>query len=215
MDEIKTLFVQQHPEAQVKIAYGSSGKFRTQIANGAPFHLYFSADIHYPQMLKQEGLIEGEVTPYAKGRLVLWSQSIAKDNLTIERLTSDKIRRIAIANPLHAPYGKRTKEALLKKKLWSKLQGKLIRAENIAQTAQYALSGNAEVAITALSIALNPSMKKRGIFTLIDDSLHPPLLQGYAKIKQPDPPIFIETFLDFFHSEAAQKILLKYGFSLQ
>ena len=107
LDEVVVLFKQANPADQVETIYGSSGKFHTQIQQGAPFDLYFSADITYPRALKDEGLAASEVQPYAVGRIVLWSPSRNAAKMTLNDLGNPAIRKIAIANPKHAPYGKR------------------------------------------------------------------------------------------------------------
>jgi len=112
LDEIVMLFKSAHPAAKIEAIYGSSGKFNTQIRQGAPYDLYFSADIAYPRALKVEGLAASEVQPYAVGRIVLWSPVRDASKMTLADLTDPSIRKIAIANPQHAPYGKRAEEAL-------------------------------------------------------------------------------------------------------
>ena len=156
MDELVSDFKNANPGAQVDVVYGSSGNFFGQIRQGAPYDLFFSADIMYPQQLVTAGLAASEAKPYAYGRIVLWSSNMDASRMTLESLTDPKITRIAIANPQHAPYGKRAQEALQAAGLWDKIQPKLVYGENIAQTAQFAESGNAQVGIIALSLAVNP-----------------------------------------------------------
>ena len=119
------------------VIYGSSGKFHAQIQQGAPYDLYFSADIAYPRELDKAGFAASEVRPYAFGRIVLWSTSLDARKMTPQSLTDSRIARIAIANPKHAPYGKRAVEALRATGLWQKVEPKLVYGENIAQTAQF------------------------------------------------------------------------------
>ena len=118
MDEIAASFRKAHPGAAVEVVYGSSGNFHAQIQQGAPFDLFFSADIAYPRELAQRGLAGSEVKPYAIGRIVLWSASLDATQLTLTSLADPKITRIAIANPKHAPYGKRAEEALRAAGVW-------------------------------------------------------------------------------------------------
>lgn len=122
MDEIVTTFKQANPADQVEVIYGSSGKFHTQIQQGAPYDLYFSADIAFPRELVKAGLAASEVKPYAFGRIVLWSAGMNASKMTLASLTDPKIARIAIANPKHAPYGKRAEEALRASGLWDKVE---------------------------------------------------------------------------------------------
>ena len=134
LDEIVTGFKASQPGHEVEVIYGSSGKFHTQIQQGAPYDLYFSADIAYPRELARLELAASEVKPYAVGRIVLWSNSRDADKMTLASLTDPKIGKIAIANPKHAPYGKRAEEALRAAGMWDKVQSKLVFGENIAST---------------------------------------------------------------------------------
>ncbi|MRR59132.1 MAG: molybdate ABC transporter substrate-binding protein, partial [Deltaproteobacteria bacterium] len=144
MNEIIDGFKKSHPGKEVEVIYGSSGKFHSQIQQGAPYDLYFSADIAFPRELAKKGFAASDVKPYAVGRIVLWSAELDAAKMTLANLTNPKISRIAIANPKHAPYGKRAEEALRKVGLWDTLQSKLIFGDNIAHTAQFVQTGNAQ-----------------------------------------------------------------------
>ena len=126
LDNIVLLFKETHPAAQIETIYGSSGQFSTQIRQGAPFDLYFSADIAYPRTLREEGFASSEVQPYARGRIVLWSKSRNARSMTLADLPDPAIQKIAIANPRHAPYGKRAEEALKAAGIWDKVESKLV-----------------------------------------------------------------------------------------
>lgn len=212
MDEIVAAFNETHPADEVEVIYGSSGKFRTQIMNGAPYDLYFSADIAYPRALVKAGFAASEVKPYAFGRIVLWSASMDASKMTLESLLDPKIARIAIANPKHAPYGKRAEEALRASGLWEKVEPKLVYGENIAHTAQFVQSGNAQVGVIALSLALHPALAKRGGHWLIPDRLHAPLEQGYIITKRAAANALARRFADYISSQEARAVLVKYGF---
>ena len=214
MDEIVTEFNKNHSGDEVRIVYGSSGKFLTQIQQGAPYDLFFSADISFPRELAKAGMAASEVKPYAIGRIVLWSNSMDAARMTLANLTDPKITKIAIANPKHAPYGKRAEEALRAAGVWDKLQPKLVFGENIAQTAQYVQSGNAQVGIIALSLALNPELAKKGGHYLIPDKLHQPLEQGYVITKLGANKALTRQFADFMGSKQARGVMTKYGFVL-
>lgn len=214
MDEIVTNYSQTHSGDEVAVAYGSSGKFHTQIQQGGPYHLYFSADISYPRELEKLGLTASQVTPYALGRVVLWSPTLDATKMNLESLLDPQIIRIAIANPKHAPYGKRAVEALKSLGLWEKVQGKLIYGENIAQTAQFVQTGNAQVGIVALSMAMNPELAKAGGYYLIPDSLHLPLEQGYVITKRGEGSELAKRFSAYLQSSSARTIMVKYGFTL-
>ena len=214
MDEIVTGFKKSHTGAELDVIYGSSGKFHTQIQQGAPYDLFFSADINYPRELAKKGMAASEVKPYAVGRVVLWSNSLDATKMTLASLTDPKIARIAIANPKHAPYGKRAEEALKASGLWDTLQPKFVFGENIAHTAQFVQTGNAQVGIIALSLALNPELAKKGGYYLIPDKLHNPLEQGYIITKRAAAKPLARQFADYMGSKQARSIMTKYGFVL-
>jgi len=214
MDEIVASFNQTHSHGEVQVVYGSSGKFHTQIQQGGPYDLYFSADIDYPRELAKLGLAGSEVTPYAVGRIVLWSNSLDATKLTLESLADPKITRIAMANPKHAPYGKRAEEALRATGLWEKVEEKLVFGENIAQTAQFVQTGNAQVGIVALSLALNPQISKDGGYCLIPDKFHKPLEQGYVITRLGAEKPLAKSFAGYMQSASARTIMVRYGFVL-
>lgn len=214
MDEIVTAFKSQNPGQEVAVTYGSSGQFNTQIQQGAPYDLYFSADINFPHALAKAGLISGEVEPYAIGRIVLWSAILDASKMTLETLKATEITRIAIANPKHAPYGKRAEEALRATNLWDKVEPKLVFGENIAQTAQFVQTGNAQIGIIALSLALNPELASKGKYWLIPDNLHAPLEQGFVITKRAEGNKLAQVFSDYISSKPARAIMVKYGFAL-
>lgn len=214
MDEIVTEFKKSRPGSVVEVVYGSSGKFHIQIQQDAPYDLFFSADIGFPRQLVKLGLAASEVKPYALGRIVLWSSSMDAVKMTLASLTDPKITRIAIANPKHAPYGKRAEEALRSAGLWEKIQPKLVFGENIAQTAQYVQSGSAQVGIIALSLMLNPELSKRGGYYLIPENLHAPLEQGYVITRRGGNKPLARQFADFMCSKQSRGVMTKYGFVL-
>lgn len=219
MNEIVALFKKQHPTAQVQVIYGSSGKFFTQIQQGAPYDLYFSADIAYPRELKAKGFGGSEVSTYAFGRIVLWSARLGpklpkRSTMSLKDLSDPSIRKIAIANPKHAPYGKRAEEALKAAGVWDKVKAKLIYGENVAQTAQFVQSGNAEVGIIALSLALSPPLLKQGSYVLIPEVLHQKLEQGYILTGRAAQNPLAKSFSTFMQGKNAEKIMGRYGFVL-
>ena len=147
---------------RVRLTYGSSGNFFSQIQNGAPFDLFFSADVSFPQKLEAAGLTEpGSIYEYAKGEIVIWVLNGSKLDLSkgLAVLLDPNIRKIAIANPLHAPYGAAAVAAMKHVGIYDQVKDKFVQGENISQTAQFVHSGNADVGIIALSLALAPAMK--------------------------------------------------------
>lgn len=214
MDEIVATFKKANPADEVQVIYGSSGKFHTQIQQGAPYDLYFSADIAFPRELVKAGFAASEVRPYAFGRIVLWSANLDASKMTLESLLDPKIARVAIANPKHAPYGKRAEEALRASGLWEKVEPKLVYGENIAHTAQFVQTGNAQVGIIALALAVNPELAKRGGYWLIPDNLHEPLEQGFIITKRAEGSALARRFADYMGSKPARAVMTKYGFVL-
>jgi molybdate transport system substrate-binding protein len=214
MDEIVTGFNKNHSGDEVQVVYGSSGKFHTQILQDAPYDLYFSADITYPRELAKQGLAASEVKPYAVGRIVLWSAEMDATKMTLDNLTDPKITKIAIANPKHAPYGKRAEEALRTAGLWEKVQPKLVFGENISQAAQYVQTGNAQVGIIALSLVVNSELSKKGGYYLIPDNMHNPLEQGYIITKRGANKPLAKRFSEYMSSKHVRDTMTKYGFVL-
>jgi molybdate transport system substrate-binding protein len=214
MDEIVASFEATHPRDHVEVVYGSSGKFHAQIQQGAPYDLYFSADIEYPRRLAAAGFAASEVTPYGVGRLVLWSASLDATRMNFASLADPAISRIAIANPRHAPYGKRAEEALRASGLWAKVEPRLVFGENIAQTAQFVETGNAQVGILALSLAVHPKLAAKGGYWLVPDSLHEPLEQGYIVTKRAHGNALARRFADFMNSATAGAVMTRHGFEL-
>ena len=215
LDDIVEQFAVQHPEYanDISVIYGSSGRLTTQISNGAPFDIFFSADIAFPQRLHEQQMTATEPELYAIGRLVLWSARLDATELTLQDLLRDDIRRIAIAQPAHAPYGMRAQEAMEAAGVWQAVQSKLVFGENIAQAAQMAESGAADVGIIALSLALFPSMQNRG-YHLIDDGLHNPLAQGFVITRRGGNKASVRAFAEFMNSDTARDIKTRYGFVL-
>jgi molybdate transport system substrate-binding protein len=199
---------------KVAISYGSSGNFRAQIENGAPFDLFFSADAQYPQQLVTAGVADGQtLVMYAQGHLVLWAP--AGENLHLaergfEALRDSRVQKIAIANPEHAPYGRAAVAALQKAGMYEALKGKLVYGENISQAAQFAQSGNAQVGIIALSLTFAESMKG-GERWEIPGNYYPPLQQAAVMINASSNRAAAKAFLEFIKSKEGRKILSKYG----
>lgn len=214
MAEVVEKFRAIRPGDQIEVIYGSSGKFFTQIKNGAPFDMYFSADIEYPRKLEKEGLTAGPTRRYAVGRIVLWSLKPELAKTALKDLPKAAIRKFAIANPLHAPYGLRGKEALQHQGVWGAMEPKLVMGENIAHTAQFVDSGAAEAGVVALALVLAPNMKDKGAWTLIPAEWHEPLEQGYVITKRAAGNPLAKDFANYMGSEPARVIMRRYGFVL-
>ncbi|HVS13631.1 MAG TPA: molybdate ABC transporter substrate-binding protein [Thermoanaerobaculia bacterium] len=214
MDEIVAAFKAIHPSDRVEVVYGSSGKFHIQIQQGAPYDLYFSADIEFPRRLAEAGFAASEVKPYALGRIVLWSASLDATRMTLASLADPAVTHIAVANPRHAPYGKRAEEALRASGVWEAIETKLVFGENIAQTAQFVETGNAQVGILALSLVLGPQLAKQGGYWLVPEALHEPLEQGYIITRRGEGNTLAQRFADFMGGATARAVMTRYGFVL-
>jgi len=213
LDSVADTFRKTHP-GTVDITYGSSGKLFEQISNSAPFDIFFSADITYPQQLKEKQLTLSEIYVYGKGRMVLWSKKADPKKEGMNTLLLPSVLKIAIANPQHAPYGKRAEEALAYYKLMERVKSKLVFGENISQTAQFVTTGAADAGIVALSLALSPNMKKeKGSYFLIPEESHQPLEQGAVITKHAQGNAYAKIFLDYIKSDAANAILRHFGFT--
>jgi molybdate transport system substrate-binding protein len=200
---------------QVRLTFGSSGNFFSQIQNGAPFDLFLSADVEYPMRLETLRLTEpGSLYRYATGRIVLWSR---KDTgIELQRglpvLIESAIRRIAVANPAHAPYGRAAVAALQHQGLYDRVRSKLVIAENISQAAQFVESGNAEVGILALSLAVSPALRQRGTYYEIPPTAYPPIQQAAVILKTTRPPDAARQFLAFLQQPESRRLLREAGF---
>jgi molybdate transport system substrate-binding protein len=214
LDSLVTIFNRQHPQARATVVYGSSGKFYEQLSHGAPFDLFFSADNDYPRRLQQAGRTATAPQPYALGRLVLWSKKLDPSTKGINTLLAPQVRRIAIANPAHAPYGRKAEEVLRTYQLYDRLKPKLVLGENIGQTAQYAATGAADVGVLAYSLALSPELRRAGRFYLIPATAHSPLQQSYVVLKRAQGNPTAAAFATFMASPVARQALKKYGFVL-
>jgi molybdate transport system substrate-binding protein len=212
MDEIVADFRRANATAVVDVVYGSSGKFHTQIRQGAPYDLYFSADIEFPRSLARDGLAASPVHPYALGRIVLWSSTMDATGMHLEDLADPAIARIAIANPRHAPYGKRAEEALRATGLWQQIEPKLVYGESVSHAAQFVQSGNAQIGIIALSLALGPELAGKGGYRLIDESLHQALEQGFIVTQRARDNALAWRFAGQMDSAATRATLARYGF---
>ena len=199
---------------KIDVTYGSSGKLTEQIINGAPFDIFFSADILYPERLKQQKKTSSEIYNYAIGRLVVWSKKIDPRKNGMQSLRDPVVEKIAIANPLHAPYGKRAVESIKFYKLSESTTSKVVYGENISQTAQFASTGAADIGIIVLSIALAPNVKKEnGRYFLIPEDSHQPLIQGAVITLHGKENKLAATFFEFIKSDETAKILSHFGFS--
>ena len=192
----------------VKLTFGSSGNFFSQIQNGAPFDVFFSADVDYPARLEAAGLVEpGTLSRYATGRIALWVRkgSPIDINQGVRTLADARARKIAIANPEHAPYGRAAVAALQHEKIYDKVRDRLVLGENIAQAAQFVESSNADIGILALSLVLAPPLKSEGRYYEIPASFYPAIDQAVVILKSSNQKDIARQFLSFLkHPEIAE-----------
>ena len=202
----------------LRLVFGSSGNLYRQISQGAPFQLFLSADEAYVQQLAAAGKTLDEGVLYGLGRIALMAPKGSSLTLGGElqgltaALAEGQIKKFAIANPEHAPYGRAAEQALQHAGLWAALQGKLVLGENIAQAAQFATSGNAQGGIVAYSLALAPGVAERGEFVLIPSAWHQPLRQRMVLLKGASASA--QAFYQYLQQPAARAIMTKYGFDM-
>ena len=216
MDELSEKFEKQ-TGMKVSVTYGSSGNFFSQLQNGAPFDLFFSADIEYPRKLESAGLAEPQTLyEYAIGRIVIWTPADAKVDVTREgwkSLLDASVAKIAIANPEHAPYGRAAVAALQKAGIYESVKAKLVYGENISQAAQFVQSGNAQAGIVAKSLAVSLAMRDGKRWEIPAD-MHPALEQGAVILKDAKNKDAARAFLEFVKSPSGRAILKNYGFEV-
>jgi molybdate transport system substrate-binding protein len=201
----------------VRLSMGSSGNFLTQIENGAPFDVFFSADVAYPKKLEAEGLAApGSTYVYAIGKIVLWTRNDSRVDVGkgFSALRDPAVRKIAIANPAHAPYGRAAEEALRHSGVYEALKGRLVLGENISQAAEFVESGNADAGILALSLVVSPAMKDKGRAWNIPENLYAPIEQGAVAVRAAANPQGARQFLDYIKLDATVALLERYGFAL-
>jgi len=214
--ELNAAFAKSVGGADVRSSIGSSGNFFAQIKNGAPFDVFLSADLDYPRELVRAGLADGAtLMVYAHGQLMMWTKDPGVDlSLGLSVLNDPKIRRVAIANPDVAPYGRAAKAALEKAALWDAVRSKLVFGENVAQVAQFVESGNAQVGFVGIAHLQSASGDARGQSWKVPPDLYPLIEQGgVVTAKGRSNPLALK-YLNFLRSEAGHGVLRKFGFAL-
>jgi molybdate transport system substrate-binding protein len=216
MQDIADQF-QKETDKKVKLIFGSSGNFFQQIQNGAPFDMFFSADLSYPKKLEAAGLTEpGSFYQYARGRIVIW---VLKDSALdvssgLKSLLNPNVKKIAVANPQHAPYGQAAVAAMQREGIYDKVKDKIVLGENISQTASFVVSGSADVGIVALSLALSPTMRDKGRFVEIQAGEYPPIEQAGVILSSSKNKEAAKQFLSFVKTASVADTLKKYGFDV-
>jgi len=217
MNEICRVFEKTHPGIKVEVSYGSSGNFFAQIKQGAPFDVFFSADASYPALLEEEGFCaKGQSHLYAIGKIVLWvpKKSALNPQKGLNLVLESELKKLAIANPKHAPYGRAAEESLRYYGLLDKVQDKLVFGENISQTAQFVQTGSADAGIIAMSLAISPNMAESGSYWVIPAESYSRLEQVYTVLQRGKGKSSVKTFLAFAQGKNGKKILSDFGFIL-
>ncbi len=203
---------------KVKLSFGASGALTQQIQNGAPFDLFFSADMDYPRQLITAGDADGATLyQYAIGKLVLWvpaDSPLDLDRNGMNLLLDPTVKKIAIANPQHAPYGRAAVAALKHAGLYARVADRLVVGENVSQAAQFAESGNAQVGFVALAHAVAPGMHGKGKYWEVPADFYPPLAQGAVVLSHSQHKKEAAEFVAYIKTKEVAELLRKYGFTL-
>jgi molybdate transport system substrate-binding protein len=215
LEEVAELFRQDSGQA-VKLVFGSSGNLSTQMLQGAPFEVFLSADESLTDKLFKAGISKDAGLLYATGRIALFVPNGSKVKLDEQLiglkqgLQDGTIKKLAIANPEHAPYGHRAMQALQTAGVWGLAQPKLVLGENVSQAASFVSQGNAQAGLIALSLVLTPPLSTHGRYVVIAENMHQPLKQRMILIKKPTPAA--ERFYGFLQQPKAQAVLARFGF---
>lgn len=202
---------------KVDLSFGSSGNFFAQIQNGAPYDLFFSADAFYPQKLESAGLTQpNSYREYATGKIALWVPRDSKIDVStgLSVLAGPEVKKIAIADPQHAPYGRAAEAALKKAGVWEQVSPKIVLGENVSQTAQFVQSHSADAGILALSLVLSPAMKDQGRHFEIPQTLYPPLRQAAVILKSAQHKKLAQRFMEFLRKPEIVSLFRQYGFEV-
>lgn len=215
LEEAMRAFRAVHADSRIEVVYGSSGKLATQIRHGAPFDVFLSADREFADALHRDGFAAGAPRLYARGHLVAWSTDASLGRLPLADLVRDaRVRRFAIANPEHAPYGRRAMEALRSQGVWEAAQPKLVLGENIAQAMQFVQTGAAQAGLVALSLVLAPALAGEGAYTRVPEAWHSPLDQSMVVTRRAMDNALAHAFVAYLESPAARATLARFGFAL-
>ena len=214
MDELKEAFQKKNPQIDVKVIVGGSGKLTAQIRSGAPYGLFMSANMIYPQALYDDKIATTLPLVYAEGALAFLSVKKLDLSQGMQLLTNEKIKKIAIANPKTAPYGKAAVEAMKHAKVYDEVQSKFVYGESISQTVSYTVMA-ADIGIIAKSALYSPRMRQyreESHWLSVDASLYEPIKQGIVLLKFAQNSAEYRAFYDFILSQQAKAILKKYGY---
>jgi molybdenum ABC transporter, periplasmic molybdate-binding protein len=209
LEEIKKQYERERPRTKVEITFGASGTLTQQILNGAAYDFFMAADKDFPQKLKEKGATVGPIRTYAFGKLVMWSSETDLSK-GLNAVLSPDVKKVAIANPVGAPYGEAAVDVLKKHGLYDKVVGKIVWGENISQAAQFAFTGNAEIGFIALSLAKAPDMKGKGKYYVVSC---PPIEQACVLIKGWERNGEAARFMKYVLSPKCNPLWEEYGYS--
>lgn len=216
LEELTKSFQAVNPEIEVKSTFGSSGSLFAQLTNKAPFDFYLSADLDYPRKLIEEGFAAKETEfVYAIGEIGIWVRKespLDLDKLGIQALNDPSVKKVAIANPKVAPYGRAAEAALHHFRIYDAVKDRLVIGENISQTAQFVESGAADVGLIAHSLALAPALREAGRYWALPKDSHPKLTQGGVILNSATHPAACEKLKTFLTTEPGQTVLSRFGF---
>jgi molybdate transport system substrate-binding protein len=215
MEELKAAF-KKESGIEVKAVYGASGKLATQVRNGAPFDLFVSADMDFPDSLRAWGHAPEKPRAYAYGKLVMWTLKDVDLEKGLAALSDSAIGKIALADPKRAPYGREALKALQRSGLADALKPKLVYGENISQVSQYILTGNVDIGFNAKSIVMAPETQGKGHWKDVDSALYDRIAQGavVCKYGAENNPGLSSRFYAFLYSAPAREIFARYGYGL-
>ncbi len=209
---------ERHSGAHVRLVLGSSGNLTTQIEHGAPYDMFFSADVRHPELLEREHMIvPGSLVRYAVGSLVVYVPAGSRLDIQhqgLAALTAPSVQKIAIANPRFAPYGRAAVAALRHTDLYERLQPRIVLGEDVSQTTQFVVSGNAQAAITALSLMFAPGTRSRGRYWIVPATDYPPIDQAVVIVRRSSEKRLARAFLDFLATPEGRSIFHHYGFTV-
>jgi len=206
-----------HSGVKVKATFGSSGNFYAQLSNGANFDVFLSADIAYPTKLAEAKIAdEGSVFAYATGAIVVWARvdgPVDPSVLKASALTDGRVRKIAIANPEHAPYGRAAVAAMRAMGVYDAAAARLVMGDGVSQAMQFVESGAADVGVVALALAVAPTLNGKGRYWEIPRENYPPITQGAAIMKAAKNPGGATDFCAYLKTPEARAVLERYGFA--
>ncbi len=216
LGEVVAAFEEAHPDIKVRVSYGASGNFYAQLSNRAPFDVFFSADVDYPRKLVAEGLADKDSEfIYAIGHLVVWVRKespLDVEKLGAKALLDPSVRKVAIANPKHAPYGRAAEAALKSLDVYDALKDRLVLGENVAQAAQFAETGSADAGVFALSLALAPTLREKGRYWEVPLDAYPRLEQGAVVLSWAQDRQAADALCAYVKGPEGRAILRRYGF---